>query len=134
MRAALLVGINHYENGSDLYGCVNDAHSVKSSLERHSDGSVNFDCQLLAASNGASSVTRRDLLDNLKSLFSADLEIALFYFAGHGHVEPIGGYLLTSESKNGDEGLSLNDVLTLINDSPAKNRIVRRCCTQVLLT
>ncbi|HFD3910191.1 TPA: caspase family protein [Pseudomonas aeruginosa] len=44
MRIALIVGINHYEHGGSLYGCVDDAHAVQAVLARHGDGSVNFDC------------------------------------------------------------------------------------------
>lgn len=29
MKIALIIGINHYPHGGDLYGCVNDAYSVK---------------------------------------------------------------------------------------------------------
>ena len=29
MRIALIVGINHYEHGGSLYGCVDDAHAVQ---------------------------------------------------------------------------------------------------------
>lgn len=35
MRKALCVGIDSYKNISDLHGCVNDANSVKSALERN---------------------------------------------------------------------------------------------------
>jgi hypothetical protein len=41
MKIALIIGINHYLYGGDLYGCVNDAYSVKGILERNFDGSVN---------------------------------------------------------------------------------------------
>ena len=51
MRIALVVGINYYEHGSNLHGCVNDAHSVKAALERHDGGSVNFDCHLLTGTH-----------------------------------------------------------------------------------
>ena len=37
MRKALVVGINYYAHGAALYGCVDDAHAVKSVLERNSD-------------------------------------------------------------------------------------------------
>jgi len=47
MKIALIVGINHYDNGGALFGCVNDARLVKAVLERHGDGSVNFDCNSL---------------------------------------------------------------------------------------
>lgn len=42
MRIALIVGINHYDHGGSLFGCVDDAHAVKAVLERHGDGAVNF--------------------------------------------------------------------------------------------
>ena len=47
MRKALVVGIDYYEHVPELYGCVNDAHAVKSVLERNSDGTVNFGVNLL---------------------------------------------------------------------------------------
>lgn len=125
MRKALIVGINYYEHGSPLFGCVNDAHSVKSVLERHSDGSVNFDVKLLTSTGPSEAVSRSDLMDSIRALFNADdNEIAIFYFAGHGHIETTGGYLLTSECKSGDDGLSLGDVLTLANKAKAKNKII----------
>jgi hypothetical protein len=124
MRIALVVGINYYEHGGNLYGCVNDAHSVKALLERHDGGAVNFDCHLLTGSGPAEIVKRSLLKDQISELFKADAEIALFYFAGHGHIESTGGYLLTSDASRGDEGVSLNEILILANSSPAKNKII----------
>ena len=48
MRKALVVGIDHYAHISPLFGCVNDAHSVKAVLERNSDGTKNFDVKPLS--------------------------------------------------------------------------------------
>ncbi len=124
MRIALIVGINYYEHGSHLYGCVNDAHSVKAILERHDGGSVNFDCQLLAGTGPTEKVNRGQLKDQISKLFSTDADIALFYFAGHGHIEPTGGYLLTSDASRGDECVSLTEILSLANKAPAKNKII----------
>lgn len=124
MRIALIVGINYYEDGSHLYGCVNDAHSVKAVLERHDGDSVNFDCRLLTGTGPTETVKRGDLKDQISDLFKADADIALFYFAGHGHIEATGGYLLTSEASRGDEGVSLTEILTIANSSPAKNKII----------
>jgi hypothetical protein len=59
MRKALIVGADHYEQGSHLYGCVNDAHSVKAVLERHDGGSVNFDCRLLTGTGPNETVKRK---------------------------------------------------------------------------
>lgn len=124
MRKALVVGINHYAHGSPLYGCVDDAHAMKAVLERHSDGSVNFDVKLLTGTGPADVVERPLLKSSIEALFADDGEIALFYFAGHGHIETTGGYLLTSECKNGDEGLPLADILTYANESKARNKVI----------
>lgn len=124
MRIALIVGINHYQHGPSLYGCVDDAHAVKAVLERHGDGAVNFDCKLLTGTGPTDRVDRNVLKDQVEALFKRQAEIALFYFAGHGHIEATGGYLLATDSRRGDEGLSLSDVLTLANSSPARNKIV----------
>lgn len=124
MRIALIVGINYYEHGDALFGCVDDAYAVKAMLERHGDGTVNFDCMLLTGTGPNERVDRNLLKDSLSELFEKRAEIALFYFAGHGHIETTGGYLLASDSHRGDEGLSLYDVLTLANKSHARNKVV----------
>lgn len=124
MRIALIVGVNYYEHANPLFGCVDDAHAVQAVLERHGDGSVNFDCKLLTGTGPGDRVNRNDLKDSVAELFKAQAEIALFYFAGHGHIEPTGGYLLASDAGRGDEGLSLTDILTWANESPARNKVV----------
>lgn len=124
MRKALTVGINYYKYGSSLFGCVDDAHAVKAILERHSDGSVNFDVHLITGTGPTDVILRSDLRDQIKKLFEDDSEIALFYFAGHGHIETTGGYILASDSQRGDEGVSLEDVLVFANASKARNKVI----------
>lgn len=124
MRKALVVGINYYAHSLPLFGCVDDAHSVKALLERHGDGSVNFDVQLFTGTGPTDLVSRHDLKDYIAELFKDDSDIALFYFAGHGHIEATGGYLLASDSGRGDEGVSLADVLLFANESKSKNKII----------
>lgn len=124
MRKALVVGINHYDHGPALFGCVDDAHAVKTVLERNSDGTVNFGVNLLTGTGPTNRVLRADLKDNIKELFATDGETAIFYFAGHGHIEATGGYLLASDSQRGDEGVALGEILTLANSSGARNKIV----------
>lgn len=124
MRKALIVGIDYYEHVNGLHGCVIDAHEVKSVLERHSDGSVNFGIKLLTGTGPEDQVVRADLKAAVQELFRGDSDIALFYFAGHGHIETTGGYLITSDVRACDEGLSLNDVLTFANKSACKNKVI----------
>lgn len=124
MRIALVVGINYYQHGSSLFGCVDDAHAVKAVLSRHDGGGVNFDCMLLTGTGPSDRVDRSELKDHVEKLFKTEADISLFYFAGHGHIEATGGYLLATDSRRGDEGVSLSEILTLANNSPAKNKVI----------
>jgi hypothetical protein len=124
MRKALIVGINHYTNMPDLFGCVDDAHSVKTVLERNSDGTVNFDVKLLSGTGPKDMVTRTELKECVRELFADGSEIALFYFAGHGHIESTGGYLCPSDCETGDDGLPLTEVVTLANQSKSRNKVI----------
>jgi len=124
MSAALIVGIDYYENISGLHGCVNDANEVRAALERNGDGSVNFDTKLLTAVTEEDSVKKSTLKDEIAKLFKIETDIALFYFAGHGYIESVGGYLVTSDSERGDDGISLSEVLIMANNSPASNKII----------
>jgi hypothetical protein len=124
MKIALVVGINHYTHLNELYGCVDDAHAVKSVLERHSDGTVNFGVKLLTGTGPTDLVNRSDLKDTIRELFATDCETALFYFAGHGHIESTGGYLIASDSQTGDDGIPLSDILVLANQERSRNRVI----------
>jgi hypothetical protein len=124
MRKALIVGINHYEHIPGLFGCVDDAHAVKAILERHGDGSVNFGIKLLTGTGPTDTVAKSTLKDAIEELFKGDSDIALLFFAGHGHVEASGGYILASDASRWDDGVSLYDVLELANKSKAKNKII----------
>lgn len=124
MKKALVVGINFYPNAGHLHGCVNDAYAVSQVLTRHMDGQLNFDVKQITAFDQSSSITRKQLKDDVIALFADDSEVALFYFAGHGYAESAGGYLVTSECADGDDGLPLDDVLNFANESKAKNKII----------
>lgn len=123
-RKALVVDIDYYQNGGNLFGCVNDAYSVNSVLARNSDGTRNFDVELMSGNGPDSSITRRQLKDKVSELFVGNDDIALFYFAGHGHFENTGGYLLTSECADGDEGLPLKEIVELANRSRVRNKLI----------
>src|SRR5258708_5822191 len=124
MRKALVVGIDYYANIHGLYGCVSDAHSVMSVLERNSDGTVNFDVKLFKGVGPNDVISRLDLKELVRELFAGDSETALFYFAGHGYIEATGGYLLAGDCRTGDDGVPLSEVLTLANGSRARNKII----------
>lgn len=126
MRKALVVGIDFYEQAhvSNLNGCVNDSYNIKSLLERHADGSLNFDVKHEVGISLKNTISKGELKDLVNELFKDDNDIALFYFSGHGYIENIGGYLITSDCIRGDDGLSLSELLSIANNSPAKNKII----------
>jgi hypothetical protein len=123
-RKALVIGVDYYTCGSHLHGCVNDAHAVKAVLDRNSDGTVNFAVKLLTATGQSDPVSRSDIKESIRNLFSDDPDIALLYFAGHGHMEAAGGYILGSDSQTGDDGVPLAEVITLANRSSARSKII----------
>jgi hypothetical protein len=125
MRKALIVGIDYYPRIGNLSGCVNDAYSVKAALERNADGTLNFSApQVLTGTSSAQSVRKQELKDSVRQLFVDDSEIALLYFAGHGYLEDTGGFLCASDSETGDDGLALADVMTFVNTSKARNKVI----------
>jgi hypothetical protein len=125
MRKALIVGIDHYDHLSSLSGCVNDAHAVRNVLERHADGTVNFATpRLMTGTNGVDRVDKAMLKEAVRELFADDSDIALFYFAGHGFAEDVGGFLSGSDCRTGDDGLALSEVVTIAGKSKAKNKII----------
>jgi hypothetical protein len=126
MKVALLVGIDDYPK-APLSGCVNDARRMCETLARNDDFSPNFHCYSLLSSERH--VTRAVLRENLEKLLAQDFEIALFYFAGHGYLDGLGGYLVTQDTMRYDEGVAMADVLALANRSKCREvTIVLDCC------
>lgn len=124
-RRAVVVGVDYYTTLAPLRGCVNDARAVAAALATNGDDTTNFgQVTLRTASTAEDAVTRANLKDLVSELFAAESEIALLYFAGHGHVEATGGYLCGSEVTRGDDGLALAEVLALAQASKAENRII----------
>lgn len=129
MRKALIVGIDHYNAITPLRGAVDDAHSVKAMLERHADSSVNFGVNLKAGTGPRDVVKRQEFRELIKELFAGDGEIALLYFAGHGHLDATGGYLCASDCQTGDDGVPLAEIMTLATKSQVQNKvIILDCC------
>lgn len=128
MRKALIIGINYYENVSCLSGCVNDALAVQAVLERHSNGTKNFDVETILNVNSSSFTERKDIFDKIKEVFDCD-DTALFYFSGHGGADKNHGFLALSEFHHVSDGVSMSYILTWANESKAKNKIIiLDCC------
>jgi len=133
-RAALVVGIDGYSH-RPLLGCVRDANAIVDVLSHHHDASPNFHCRVLT-----DTVSRATLRIAVANVFSKKVDIALFYFAGHGARTSLGGLLVTPDGEHGDEGVRMEEVIGLANASPAQERlIILDCChagaiTELLVT
>lgn len=127
MGKALVVGIENYQYMKKLYGCVNDARSVYDALSYNDDGSLNLSTRLMIDSQ--SHVETDQLRAGIEELFGGKDDLAVFYFSGHGHIAATGGYLCTGLSRTGNDGLALNEVVTLANQSENLHRfIILDCC------
>ncbi|MDR0909713.1 MAG: caspase family protein [Spirochaetaceae bacterium] len=124
MRKALCVGINAYPNGNALHACLNDANEIAQLLKKNSDESPNF--EVLLENDVPDKATLRS---HIAKLFSGDCETALFYFSGHGFLNELGGFLVTPDFTQYDEGVSMNDILSFANQSKIKDKIIiLDCC------
>lgn len=126
-NAALIVGIDHYKS-SPLAGCIYDAKKICEVLSRNHDNSPNFECRLLISSKDK--ITRPVLKETLARLFSLDVDMALFYFSGHGTANNLGGYLVTQDAEKYDEGVSMTDVLSMANQSSVRQIVIILDCCQ----
>ena len=126
MKKALVVGVDDYPYAA-LHGCVDDAKAMASVLEVHGDEERNFDVELLTSPS--TQLKKPRLRGAIEKLFQGDCEIALFYFSGHGLIKSTGGYIVTTDVQKYDEGIAMDEILALANQSKAKNRIViLDCC------
>ncbi|MCA9330430.1 caspase family protein [Candidatus Saccharibacteria bacterium] len=126
MKKALIVGIDDYP-GAPLRGCVNDANTMATVLESNGDGSPNLDVRLIASP--PSTISKSGLKEAISRLFSGNCDMALFYFSGHGVVTSVGGYIVTPDYQRYDEGISMDEILIMANDSKAGDKvIILDCC------
>lgn len=125
MRRALVIGLDQYPK-FPLQGCVSDALRLSDVLARHDDGSINFQCETIISP--PSSVTRPVLRRKISELFEHPAEIAFLHFSGHGTVNGLGGYLVTTDYCDFDVGIAMSEVLALANQSPVANIFITLDC------
>ncbi len=137
MKKALIVGINHYTQSSinNLSAPIHDANKITRLLNTHysinGEEEKNFSCKtLLSSGTDQNQVTRKKLQKEIEALFKDDtVDTALFYFSGHGYENCLGGYLITQDAEQYEEGVSFNDVMIFANNSKIKEIIIiLDCC------
>lgn len=122
-KRALIVGIDHYHSPlRQLKACIKDAERMQEMLGSHANGKPNFACKLMISSK--QKITRLNLRKEIENLFLQPADVALLYFAGHGAVDKLGGYLITQDYHRYDPGISMADLLTLANQSESKEVVI----------
>lgn len=127
-RKALVVGIDDYPS-SPLFGCVNDAIEMSAELQRHGNGSLNFD--VLTLESGTSQVTTGAIRQHLNQLFHGDPSVAVFYFAGHGTVINGESYLCSVDGTRDAPGLPVSELTRMITQASERIQncvILLDCC------
>ncbi|MEZ5382882.1 MAG: caspase family protein [Microthrixaceae bacterium] len=126
MKRALLVGVDTYAEFGDLHGCVNDVEALRPLLSRNHDRTINFNCQ---ARVEPSETSRDSLLNDVRRLLGPGAEVALLYFAGHGHGSGDDVSLCVSDGTEAAPGLPLSQVLGEVRRSAVPEVIiVLDCC------
>lgn len=123
MKKALVIGINDYPT-APLAGAVNDAKIISELLKVNGNDSTNFEVNTIYNAGSKS-----QLLTEISSFFKHGADMALLYFAGHGYVNELGGFIVTPDHKSYDEGIAMHDILNLANRSKIRNKvIILDCC------
>lgn len=132
MRKALFLGLNEYDNVGRLNGCANDAQQMYSVLSRHADGRPNFNSRVFVSPED--NLSKSFIMENVKELFKGDLEVALFYFAGHGFFDEdinTGFIIPQNYSEKEDNGIRIDDILEIARQNPKiQNTIIILDCCQ----
>jgi uncharacterized caspase-like protein len=123
MKTALVIGINNYPT-APLRGAVNDATSISNILKVNGNDTTNFEVKTLYNIK-----SKGELLTEISAFFNLNADMGLFYFAGHGFVNELGGFIVTPDHHTYDEGIGMHDILNLANRSKIRNKvIVLDCC------
>ena len=124
MKKALVIGINNYPN-QPLTGAINDATCISDLLKVNGNDTKNFEVKLALDVS-----THAELLSLIIEFYEVEAEVGLLYFAGHGFVNQFGGSLVTPDHQRYVEGVYMNQILTLANNSPIHNNIIILDCCQ----
>lgn len=123
MKKALVIGINNYPT-APLKGALNDAKIITDLLKVNGNDTTNFEVKPIYDIG-----TKSELLSEISNFFNLSADMALLYFAGHGYVNELGGFIVTPDHKHYDEGIAMHDILNLANRSKIRNKvIILDCC------
>ncbi len=116
MRRALFIGIDNY-SAAPLTGSVADAERLLTLLKQHENGDRNFDCRLLVAPQGGNALDKAQVKEAIHNHLSRDADAAVLHFSGHGLLTEWESYLVTSDGRCYDEGISMRELMVAASRS-----------------
>lgn len=130
MRRALVIGIDNYKI-KPLFNCVNDALEIEQLLRTNEDESTNFVIRHVLNENA----TKENIRQGLEELFlGEDVDVALFYFSGHGVDNSDDGIVVSFDYSMDDLGIPMLEILEYAHKSKCKNKvIILDCCKSGLM-
>ncbi len=116
---ALIVGVASYNHMPSLKYTDDDAYRIYSFLKSPEGGALNDNnIQILVDENATTQNIKDELLNISKNATVNDL--ILVYFAGHG----VNGYFIPYDFNGKSNKLGYNEIESIIETSPAKNKVV----------
>jgi len=126
-RKALVIGIGNYSEPNALISPTNNADAIAQLLHRNEGGDVNFHVNKQTTVDTKAQL--RELIHDFFRNENATSEISLFYYSGHGYFDKYGGFLVTPDCERYDMGVSMQDLLSMVNSSKDLSKVViLDCC------
>ncbi|HAD96319.1 MAG TPA: peptidase C14 [Cryomorphaceae bacterium] len=130
MKRALLFGIDNYPF-APLRGCVADALKMQEVLSVNDiPPTGNFQCEVFTSDQ--EEITTELMYEKIQQYLDDDtgaIRTALLYFAGHGYVDGLDGYLVSQNASKYAQGVEMSDLLHICSQSRIPEIIiVLDCC------
>lgn len=139
-RIAYFLGVDEVKGLPPLHGCRDDATKMNERFKQREWNAPRYECHLetdAPIAGVAQRLTADDLRTAVDTLFNPNrrLEVAVFYFAGHGAVGGTTGnkhgfYLMTSDAERPEHGVAMSYVLDAANRCAKTQEriIILDCC------
>lgn len=128
-RKALVVGINRYDNFNPLGSAVADAKAIAERLSFNDDENASRNFDVVTVYGESKSISRPELRAIIRQLFEPFQGDVLFYYAGHGVLEPTGAFIATSDAVANDWGIPMQEIIDLGIACEARSvTIIFDCC------
>lgn len=124
MRKLLAIGIDNYSGHLKLKGRADEAEEFAKLMEANGDGQANFHTKVEKNISTAAELNRI-----IRNFFKGEGSLAVLYFTGHGINNETGSYLVTPDYEEGNEGVMMEAIMTLLENSKILNKIIiLDCC------